>query len=144
GTMIKSLHKQIAVIGMGCRFPGARGPDRLWDLLAGGVDATGDVPPDRFDIDAVYSPAPATPGKTASRRGAFLDRIDGFDAAFFDISEREAARMDPQQRLLLMTAWEALEDAGQPPERIAGSRTAVLVGMMNADYWDLQHRSGIS
>ncbi len=141
--MMNDARRHIAVIGLGCRFPGANGPDELWDLLARGADATSDVPLDRFDVDALYAPEPSTPGKTASRRGAFLDRIDGFDAGFFDVSAREAARMDPQQRLLLMTAWEALEDAGQPPERIAQSRTGVFVGMMNADYWDIQHQRGV-
>jgi len=136
------MDERIAVIGLGCRFPGAEGAEQLWELLVRGGDATQDVPADRFDLASFFSPEPATPGKTASRRGAFIDRADQFDPGFFDISAHEASKMDPQHRLLLMTAWEALEDAGQPPSRFANSRTGVFVGMMNADYWDLQCRKG--
>lgn len=135
---------KIAVVGIGCRFPGAQGPDEFWRLLQEGRDMTREVPADRFNVDAVYAPESGTPGKTASRKGAFVDQADKFDAEFFQVSAKEAAKMDPQQRLLLMSAWDALEDAGQPPSRVAGSRTSVFVGMMNADYWDLQHRNGIA
>ncbi|MEU4343917.1 beta-ketoacyl synthase N-terminal-like domain-containing protein [Nocardia sp. NPDC023852] len=119
----------IAVIGMGCRFPGGvDDPESFWTLLSDGVDAVSE------------RPAPAT--EDATRTGAFLSDVDGFDAAFFGISPREAAALDPQHRLLLEVAWEALEDAGVVTERLAGSRTGVFVGMSSNDYLLLSARSG--
>ncbi len=124
----------IAIIGIGCRFPGAAGPAAFWQLLRDGVDAIGETPPDRWDNDAFYDPDPLAPGKMITRWGGFLERVDEFDAAFFGISPREAERMDPQQRLLLEVTWEALEDAGQPPDALAGSLTGVFVGISSNDY----------
>lgn len=124
----------IAIIGLGCRFPGADGPEAFWRLLHDGVDAIREVPPDRWNNDAYYHPDAAVPGKLNTRWGGFLEGIDGFDAAFFGISPREAAGMDPQQRLLLETAWQALEHAGLVPERLAGTRTGVFVGISSYDY----------
>ena len=129
----------IAIVGMACRFPGgADGPARFWALLRDGVDAIGEIPPDRFDVDAVFDADPEAPGKLSSRWGGFLARVDLFDAEFFGISPREARRMDPQQRLLLEVAWEALEDAGQPAARLTGPDTGVFVGIAGHDYGDLQ------
>ncbi|MDH7486314.1 MAG: beta-ketoacyl synthase N-terminal-like domain-containing protein [Anaerolineae bacterium] len=128
----------IAIIGIGCRFPGAAGPEAFWRLLREGVDAISETPPDRWDNDAFYDPDPLAPGKLITRWGGFLEGVDEFDAAFFGISPREAERMDPQQRLLLEVAWEALEDAGQPPDRLAGSLTGVFVGISSNDYARLQ------
>jgi polyketide synthase 12 len=130
----------IAVIGMSCRFPGARDPRAFWELLRNGVDAVSEVPSERWDLREFYDPNPATPGKMSTRWGGFLQQIDQFDARFFGISPREAVRMDPQQRLLLEAAWEALEDAGQPAERLAGSRTGVFVGISSNDYGQMQFR----
>ena len=124
----------IAIIGIGCRFPGADGPEAFWRLLQEGVDAVGEIPPNRLAAAPDGSPALST-GLTL-RRGGFLDGLDRFDAAFFDISPREAERMDPQQRLLMEVAWEALEDAGQVPARLAGSDAGVFVGMWINDYED--------
>ncbi|MFC0434899.1 type I polyketide synthase [Kutzneria buriramensis] len=133
----------VAVVGIGCRYPGAAGPDELWRLVRDGRDQVGEVPPDRYDVEAVYHPEAGTPGKTATRRGGFLDDVRGFDAAFFGISPREAETMDPQQRLLLETAWEAIEDAGIRPRDLAGSRTGVYVGQAMSNYWDLLSRAGV-
>ncbi len=120
----------IAIVGIGCRFPGgASDPAALWSLLRDGVDATSDVPSDRWNADATYDPDPDAPGKAYTKRGAFLGSIDAFDSKFFGISPREAAGMDPQQRLLLEVVWEALEDAGVPAERLRGTATGVWVGM---------------
>src|SRR3954464_6217257 len=118
----------IAIIGIGCRFPGGvASPDAFWDMLRDGVDGVTEVPPDRWDIDAYYDPDPDAPGKMSTRHGGFLSNIDRFDPQFFGIAPREAVKMDPQQRLLLEVSWEALEDAGQAPDRLNGSRTGVFV-----------------
>jgi myxalamid-type polyketide synthase MxaD len=147
---IKSLHSKldaveraktepIAVIGLGCRFPGgASEPEAYWRLLRDGVDATREVPNDRWDVDEFYHPDPRAPGKMSTRRGGFLDRVDGFDPYFFGISPRECAAMDPQQRLFLEVGWEALEDAGQAIDRLRGSQTGVYVGAFGDDYATLQ------
>src|SRR5579883_3462544 len=106
----------IAIIGIGCRFPGGIATLKdFWELLRNGVDAITEVPPDRYDIDAYYDPHPATPGKVMSRFGGFLDQVDRFDAGFFGIAPREAGKIDPQHRLLLEVAWDAMEDAGLIP-----------------------------
>ncbi len=130
------MKEPIAIIGMSCRFPKASNTQAFWQLLINGVDAIDDIPPDRFDAETYHSPVPKAPGKIASRQGGFLDRIDMFDAMFFGIPPREAVAVDPQQRLLLETAWEALEDAGQVPERLSGSKTGVFIGMWTNDYED--------
>jgi acyl transferase domain-containing protein len=122
----------IAIVGMGCRFPGGAGsPESYWRILRDGLDVISDVPPDRWDKDADFAPEMVAPEGIHTRRGGFLDRIDHFDPAFFALSEGEAAGMDPQQRLLLEVAWETFENAAIPAERLAGSRTAVFVGITN-------------
>jgi acyl transferase domain-containing protein/NADP-dependent 3-hydroxy acid dehydrogenase YdfG/phospholipid N-methyltransferase/aryl carrier-like protein len=129
----------IAIIGMGCRFPGgANSPEAFWKLLRDGVDAITEVPADRWNVDSFYDPDGAKPGKIRTRWGGFIDKIDEFDAEFFGISPREAFKMDPQQRLLLEVAWEALEDGGQVPENLAGSKTGVFIGISASDYYDIQ------
>ena len=133
----------LAIIGMGCRFPGGVvDAESFWSLLDNGVDAIGEVPRDRWDIDAYFDPDPRTPGKTYTRWGGFLDRIEDFDASFFGISPREATSMDPQQRLLLEVTWEALEDAGISPPSLAGSQTGVFVGLATDDFSQVQLRCG--
>lgn len=134
--------RSVAVIGMACRFPGAAGPDQLWEVLRDGVDATSETPSERYNVNALYTPTPR-PGGISSRRAGYVDGVAEFDAGFFGISPAEAADLDPQQRLLLMTAWEALEDAGQCPDRLAGTRTGVFVGNGRADYLELQFREGL-
>ncbi|HMG57358.1 MAG TPA: type I polyketide synthase, partial [Kofleriaceae bacterium] len=103
-------------------------------------DAIAEVPRERWDVDAFYDADPDAPGAMYTRYGGFLDRVDGFDPQFFEISPREAARMDPQQRLLLEVAWEALEDAGMAPDTLRRSPTAVFVGACSHDYEQLQTR----
>jgi hybrid polyketide synthase / nonribosomal peptide synthetase FtdB len=132
--MEKGREEPVAIVGIGCRFPGAEGPAAFWNLLRDGVDAISEVPADRWDAAALYDPDPERPGKMNTRWGGFLDQVDTFDAAFFGVSPREAVQMDPQQRLLLEVASEALEDAGLVPERLQGTRTGVFVGVMTNDY----------
>lgn len=128
----------IAVIGIGCRFPGGvDGPESYWRLLQDGVDAVREVPADRWDIDRYYDPDPRAPGKTYTRWGGYLDDIDKFDAQFFGIPPREAVTLDPQHRLFLEVVWEALENASLAPSGLRGSQTAVFVGVTSAEY--LQH-----
>ncbi|RPJ17495.1 MAG: polyketide synthase, partial [Chloroflexi bacterium] len=133
----------IAIIGMGCRFPGsANSPEAFWQLLHEGKDAIREVPPERWDIDAFYDPNPNTPGKMYVRKSGFIDQVDHFEPQFFGISPREATSMDPQQRLLLEVSWEALENAGINPGKLAGSQTGVFVGMSTNDYSGMQMKYG--
>ena len=127
----------IAITGMACRLPGADDLESFWLLLRDGVDAVGEVPADRWDVEALFDPDPDAPGKTYSRHGAFLDEVDQFDPNFFGIAPREARSMDPQQRLILEVAWQALENGGQPPGLLSGSRTGVYVGITLNDYASL-------
>lgn len=129
----------IAIIGIGCRFPGeANDPRSFWNLLANRVDAVTEIPKDRWNIEAYYHPTPGVPGKSYSRWGGFIKGIDQFEPECFGISPREAAYMDPQQRLLLEVAWEALEDAGEPVHRVAGTKTGVFIGISHTDYANIQ------
>lgn len=129
----------IAVIGMGCRVPGADSLDEFWELLINGVDAIREVPDDRWDIDSYYDADFNAPGKISTRSGGFLNQIDSFDPTFFGISPREAERMDPQQRLFLEVAYEALEDAGITNARLNGSQTGVFVASYHDDYSQMQY-----
>jgi acyl transferase domain-containing protein len=141
-AMENAAHEPIAIVGIGCRFPGADGPDAYWRLLRDGVDAIGKVPADRWDADAFYDPDPDAAGKIYARYGGFLDRVDGFDAALFGISPREAISLDPQQRLLLEVAWESLEHAGMAPDRVSGAPGGVFLGITTSDYGGLQLAGG--
>jgi epothilone polyketide synthase D len=128
-------NEPIAIVGMGCRFPGgANSPASLWSLLSSGVDTVGEIPPERWDVDAYYDPDPATPGKMYTRAGAFLQGVDRFDADFFGISPRETKALDPRHRLLLETSWAALEDAGIVPASLVDTKTGVFVGIGSSDY----------
>lgn len=124
----------IAIIGIGCRFPGAKNPEAFWQLLHQGGDAISEVPADRWNVDQFYDAEPGKPGKMSTRWGGFLEQVDGFDAAFFGISPREVERMDPQQRLVMEVAWEAIENAGIAPDTLSGSQSAVFLGIGNYDY----------
>ncbi|MFF1274904.1 beta-ketoacyl synthase N-terminal-like domain-containing protein, partial [Streptomyces marokkonensis] len=168
----EASHEPIAVVGMGCRFPGgAVSPDKLWELVSQGRDAIGDFPTDRgWDLESLFDtygtwaddsagnqdgdghgtedrstdeagspgdtqePRGGRPGTSATRYGGFLHDAGAFDAAFFNISPREAKAMDPQQRLLLEVTWEALEDAGLDPHTLAGTPTGVFTGLSPNHY----------
>ena len=125
----------IAVIGMGCRLPGGvQSADDYWELLRLGIDAVTEVPADRWDSERYYDPDPDADGMMYTKAGGFLDRLDEFDPQFFRVSPREAVSMDPQQRLLLEVVWEALEHAGQAPDKLRGSQTGIFAGLSWHDY----------
>ena len=137
-----AAREPIAVIGLGCRVPGADDPAAFWRLLRDGVDAVGPVPGGRFDLDAVHDAAGEASGRSVTREAAFLRQVDEFDPGFFGIARREAQGMDPQQRLLLEVSWEALEHAGQAPDRLGLSATGVYFGICTSDYGNLQSQAG--
>ncbi|MFG2628158.1 type I polyketide synthase [Streptomyces sp. NPDC048473] len=138
-SLENAKHEGIAIVGMGCRFPGgAHSPDALWRLLENGTDAITEVAPTRWDHSAYYDPDPDAPGRMYARHGGFVEGVDGFDPYFFGISPREAAQMDPQQRIFLEVAWEAWEDAGMTRDAVEGSATGVFVGANSSDYLQMQ------
>ncbi len=124
----------IAIIGIGCRFPGANNPTEFWQFIQSGRDAIQEVPDERWQAQL----AQLASSKISSIQGGFLEQIDGFDSQFFGIAPREADRIDPQHRLLLEVAWEALEAAGQPIAQLSGSETGVFIGISSQDYAQLQ------
>ncbi|BAZ03046.1 polyketide synthase (plasmid) [Tolypothrix tenuis PCC 7101] len=125
----------IAIIGMGCRFPGnANDPASLWRLLHEGVDAVSEIPSDRWDVEEFYDPDPEAPAKAYTRYGSFIPEVDQFDPQFFGMSPREAASLDPQQKLLLEVTWEALENAGLAANKLRNSLTGVYVGICTDDH----------
>ncbi len=136
----KTANEPIAIIGMSCRFPGAQDIFEFWQLLRDGRDAITEVPASRWEINDFYDPNPDIPGKMNTRWGGFLDEVAEFDPEFFGISPREANLMDPQQRLLLEVSWEALENAGIAPDKLAGSQTGVFIGISTDDYAHLQSK----
>lgn len=132
----QALHEPVAIVGIGCRFPGgASGPAGYWAMLHAGRDVIREVPAERWNIEEYYNADPDVPGRMYSRHGGFLNESpQEFDARFFGISPREAESLDPQQRLLLETSWEALEHAGIAPSRLVGTDTGVFVGIGTTDY----------
>ena len=137
----QARQEPIAVVGLGCRFPGASNPAAFWELLSDGVDAISEIPRGRWNIDDYYDADPDAAGRMYVRHGGFISSVDRFDARFFGITPREAETMDPQQRLLMEVAWEALEHAGIPADSLMGQKGGVFVGVSTNDYMQLELRS---
>uniref|UniRef100_UPI0032F00967 SDR family NAD(P)-dependent oxidoreductase n=1 Tax=Streptomyces sp. HSW2009 TaxID=3142890 RepID=UPI0032F00967 len=132
-TLPAAADAPIAVLGMGCRFPGgADGPDAFWQNLLDGVEAASEVPADRWDMDAYYHPRKGVPGKAYTRKASFVTDLADWDAEFFGCTPQEALRLDPQHRMLMEMVWLAMEDAGIPAERMRGSKTGVFLGLSDS------------
>ncbi|RAK85572.1 ketoacyl-synt-domain-containing protein [Aspergillus costaricaensis CBS 115574] len=136
GPPEKSSAKELAVVGMACRFPGgAASIDQFWQILVQGKSTLSEVPSNRFSHMAHYHPTKETTGAYNWRGAHFLNKDPAlFDPQFFKISVNEAKAMDPQQRQLLEVTYEAIENAGIPLKALAGSKTGVYVGVSSADY----------
>lgn len=135
--------KNIAIIGISGRFPGASGIDEFWMMLSWGKSAVTRVPEERWHVNDYYDPDPACPGKTNCKWGGFLEDIDKFDPLFFNISGKEAINTDPQQRLFLEECWKALEDAGYANQCLANTRCGIFVGAGPGDYREKMRTSGV-
>lgn len=137
-SKIKAAPEPVAIVGIGCRLAGGVDtPVKFWTFLLDGRDAVTEVPAERWEPYLQRDPRNAAILRQTTRWGSFLDDLPGFDADFFGVPPREAELMDPQQRLALEVSWEALEHAGVPPRSLAGSDTAVLMGVNSDDYGKL-------
>ena len=127
--------RDIAVIGMSCRFPGARNYQTFWENLNEKRFSVSEIPQDRWDWRSLAG-GQSDP-ETALKWGGFIKDVDAFDPLFFNISPKEADYMDPQHRLFLQAAWHAIEDAGYAPSHLAGSNIGVYAGVSKNDYAEL-------
>ncbi|MFH1319653.1 MAG: SDR family NAD(P)-dependent oxidoreductase [Bacteroidota bacterium] len=135
---LKYSKEPIAIIGIGCRYPGnVNFPEEFWKMICEKTDAITEIPPDRWDAEALYAPDFNQAGKINVKKGGFINDIDKFDAGFFGISPLEALRMDPQQRMILEITYNAIEDAGVCLEELSGSSTCVFIGISSHDYGDI-------
>ncbi|WDV44634.1 amino acid adenylation domain-containing protein [Clostridiaceae bacterium M8S5] len=136
----KNNSEKIAIIGLGCRFPGGiNDPISYWNVLESGTDCITEIPKSRWDLRSFYNSSKENPGKINTMKGGYIEGIDEFDPTFFGISPREAHYMDPQQRKALEVAWEALEDAGLKAQELAGEQVGVFMGAFTLDYKLLQY-----
>ncbi|KAI8482482.1 hypothetical protein Bbelb_398020 [Branchiostoma belcheri] len=129
------MDEEVAIVGLWCRFPSAEGPDEFWRVLVNGEDCMREIPAERWNQEAWYSPDRNTPGKSYVKRAGFVDGFKDFDNRLFNISGQEASRMDPQQRWMLECSYKALENAGIPLKAVHNTDTGVFVGVMNYDYY---------
>jgi len=135
-------NEPIAIIGMSCRFPGAKDTTEFWNNLVNKTDSIDVIPPERWNFSDYYSEEQA-PFKMISKWGGFLKDIDLFDEQFFSISPREAEVMDPQQRIMLEQVYHLMENAGYPSEKMRGKDVGVFVGISGMPYSELVQNSGI-
>src|SRR5690242_7392932 len=142
-SVAAEIDDPIAIVGIGCRYPGSSNVQELWENLLSGKDAIGPYPSGRFpEVDEAYESSRTQPGRLLTDAGGFLPAIDGFDSQFFEVSPRESIYIDPQHRLLLEVAWEALEDGGQVRQKYQGSQTGVFVGLWTSEYETRLYESG--
>ncbi|XP_066444520.1 mycocerosic acid synthase-like polyketide synthase [Eleutherodactylus coqui] len=134
---MSDLEDQIAIVGIGCNFPGGEGIDNFWKVLVEGKNCTTEIPEERFNIKHWYDSDSNEPGKICTERAAFMEGINEFDHKLFGIPKFETENMDPQQKLLLECTYRALEDGGCPTESISGSDTGVFIGIMNRDAYSI-------
>ncbi|XP_077349933.1 uncharacterized protein LOC143998019 [Lithobates pipiens] len=127
------LEDQIAIVGLGCHFPGGEGLDNFWKVIVEGRNCTSEIPEERFNSKRWCDLDNTKPGKICTSRGAFLEGVHMFDNKLFGVHNSESDHMDPQHKLLLECTYRALEDAGYPMESISGSDTGVFIGLMNKD-----------
>ncbi|HML90575.1 MAG TPA: SDR family NAD(P)-dependent oxidoreductase, partial [Methylomusa anaerophila] len=132
--------KEVAIVGVACRFPGAGNYEEYWGNLRQGKSNIQEIPPDRWDWKAYWGDPITENNKTNSKWGGFIENVDAFDADFFGITAREAETMDPQQRLMLELSWSCFEDAGICPSHLAGENIGVFTGIANLDYKELQEK----
>ncbi|RUO95230.1 amino acid adenylation domain-containing protein [Corallococcus sp. AB018] len=139
----EDVPEPIAIIGMASRFPGSEDPEGFFEGLLSGRDSVREVPLERWDSRAYFGNPKTQKNKSDAFFGGFISDVDRFDAAFFNVSPREARVMDPRQRLSLETVYKTFEDAGYAPSAFAGTRTGVFLGAINSDYWDVQREHGV-
>jgi len=133
----------IAIIGMACRFPGARNYEEYWDNLIAGKNCVGEIPKDRWSWEDYYGDPASDDSKTNIKYGGFIDDVDKFDPLFFKISPREAGYMDPQHRIFLESTWHAIEDAGYNPVDLSGKDIGVYAGVSKNDYAELMREQKV-
>lgn len=133
-TEVSKNHHRIAIIGMACRFPGSPKVETFWEHLRNGDNLITEIPEERWDKDAFYSPDRAALNKSYSKWGGFIEGIDLFDAAFFGISDADAVTMDPQQRIMLELTQELLDRSGYTKEEIGGTNTSLFIGAAANQY----------
>ncbi len=133
--MLVGAKTKIAIVGMSFRFPGGIDSSaKLWEALSQEHDKVTEISASRWDSSLFAHSDKASPGTSYIFQAGQIDNVDTFDAAFFGISPREAEQMDPQQRLLLELSWGALQDGGQPVEKLRGTQCAVFMGVASNDY----------
>ncbi|MEJ2619598.1 MAG: SDR family NAD(P)-dependent oxidoreductase [Candidatus Thiodiazotropha sp.] len=140
GNSNVDCEKDIAIVGMSCKLPGAENYREYWELLQCGINAVSEIPEDRWKWREYFGNPAKDKNKTNSKWGGFIDGVDEFDPLFFNISPTEARYIDPQHRLFLQEAYHAVEDAGYDIWQLAGSKVGVYAGVSKNDYAELMRK----